>query len=136
MADVKKVDAKEVPVGPELTHSSSLEVAEITHEHADEALDFVEKHEGFVLTPEQDKAVLRKIDLRILPLVGGASLPGATSAEEGRCSSPTSFNSWTRVSWHKVLSMACAKISTLLASNTPGVGKKDALSVVTLFDRY
>lgn len=71
MADARKVDAKEASVRPELTQSSSLEVAEMVHEHADEALGFVEKHEGFILTPEEDKAVLRKIDRRILPLVSG-----------------------------------------------------------------
>lgn len=47
----------------------SIEIAEVLQVHADEAFGFVEKHEGFTYTPEQDKAVLRKIDKHLMPLV-------------------------------------------------------------------
>jgi hypothetical protein len=73
MADEKRIDGKDVAVEPEITRSSSLGIAEASHEHADEALGFIEKHEGFTFTAEQDQAVLRKIDLRILPLVGNTT---------------------------------------------------------------
>jgi hypothetical protein len=73
MADEKKIDGKEVAVEPEIARSSSLGIAEAAHEHADEALEFIEKHDGFTFTPEQDQAVLRKIDRRILPLVGNTA---------------------------------------------------------------
>lgn len=33
------------------------------------ALDFVEQHEGFQYTPEQERAVVRKIDMWLMPLV-------------------------------------------------------------------
>lgn len=70
MAYEKKVDEKVVSLEPEITRSTSFGIAEVVHEHADEALAFVEKHDDFTFTAEQDKAVLRKIDLRIMPLVG------------------------------------------------------------------
>lgn len=47
----------------------SIEIAEVLEIHADEAFGFVEKHEGFTYTPEQDNAVLRKIDKHLMPLV-------------------------------------------------------------------
>lgn len=68
MNEEKKRDSKQVATGPELIQGSS-DVTEVVHELADEALGFVEKHEGFMFTAKQDKAVLRKIDLHIMPLV-------------------------------------------------------------------
>lgn len=47
----------------------SIDIIEPVNDHADVALEFVEKHEGFTFTEEQDKAVLWKIDLHIMPLV-------------------------------------------------------------------
>ncbi|KAF2104482.1 MFS general substrate transporter [Rhizodiscina lignyota] len=66
--DEKKIDSKQVSAEPEVVRES-LEIIEAAHEHADEALGFVEKHEGFTFTPEQDKAVQRKIDRHIMPLM-------------------------------------------------------------------
>ncbi|CZR58593.1 related to allantoate permease [Phialocephala subalpina] len=48
---------------------NSIEIAEVLQVHADEAFGFVEKHEGFTYTLEQGKAVLRKIDKHLMPLM-------------------------------------------------------------------
>ncbi|KAH8803568.1 major facilitator superfamily domain-containing protein [Xylogone sp. PMI_703] len=69
MVSEKKIDEKGVAVEPEITRSISFGIAEVAHEHADEALGFVEKHGDFTFTEEQDRAVLRKIDWRIMPLM-------------------------------------------------------------------
>ncbi len=72
----KAVEAKPQPV-QDVTTRPSIEIVEAQYQHADEALGFVEKHEGFTYTPEQDKAVLRKIDRHLMPLVYLKSyLPG------------------------------------------------------------
>ncbi|EXJ92787.1 hypothetical protein A1O3_01339 [Capronia epimyces CBS 606.96] len=47
----------------------SIDVIEPLTDHADEALRFVEKHEGFSYTVEEDKAVLKKIDRHLMPLL-------------------------------------------------------------------
>lgn len=73
MADENKIESKGGVGEPEIEGSISLGIAEASHEHADEALDFVEKHQGFSFTSDQDKSVLRKIDLRIMPLVSNAT---------------------------------------------------------------
>ena len=68
MSDEKAVDLKQVPLEPSSTHQS-IEIIEALPAHADEALGFVEKHERFSYTPEQDRAVLRKFDRHLMPLV-------------------------------------------------------------------
>ena len=55
--------------GEPIARLQSLEVGEPLHEHADEALRFIEQHQGFTYTPEQDKSVLKKIDRHLMPLV-------------------------------------------------------------------
>ncbi|KAK5713495.1 hypothetical protein LTR15_011195 [Elasticomyces elasticus] len=73
MAETKQIDTKDVAVGQTSAQSDggSFQIGEVheVHNHADVALDFIEKHEGFTFTPEEDQAVLRKIDLHILPLM-------------------------------------------------------------------
>lgn len=39
------------------------------NKHADAALDFVEQHEGFSYTREEERALVRKIDWVLMPLV-------------------------------------------------------------------
>jgi precorrin-6B methylase 1 len=68
MDEAKKTVGKQALSESDVVHGSS-DVIEPIHDLADEALGFVEKHEGFIFTPEQDKAVLRKIDRHIMPLV-------------------------------------------------------------------
>lgn len=38
-------------------------------QHADLALGFVEQHEGYTYTEAEEKALVRKIDLVLMPLV-------------------------------------------------------------------
>ncbi|EXJ79503.1 hypothetical protein A1O1_08767 [Capronia coronata CBS 617.96] len=62
---------------PTTSRIRSMDIIEPLRDHADEALHFVEKHEGFTYTPEQDKAVLKKIDRHLMPLA--RSLSNTTS---------------------------------------------------------
>ena len=39
------------------------------HKHADRALDFVEAHGDVSFTPQEERAVVRKIDRVLMPLV-------------------------------------------------------------------
>jgi len=51
--------------------SPEPEMKEI-HKHGDAALDFLETHERITYTAEEEKAVIRKIDRVLMPLVSGA----------------------------------------------------------------
>ncbi|KAK5022231.1 hypothetical protein LTS07_010311 [Exophiala sideris] len=68
MEPTKPPIVKTEPEEP-MARLQSLEVGEPLHEHADEALRFIEQHQGFTYTPEQDKAVLKKIDRHLMPLL-------------------------------------------------------------------
>ena len=46
-----------------------IKVTDVKLGEADVALGFIEQHEGFTYTPDQEKAVLRKIDFWLMPLV-------------------------------------------------------------------
>jgi hypothetical protein len=54
---------------PSVNDGEMLHVAEEKHRDTDIALDFVERHEGFTYTSEQERAVVRKIDVWLMPLV-------------------------------------------------------------------
>lgn len=69
---MKSADVKAEP-GESMARLQSIQIEEPLHEHADEALRFVEQHRGFTYTPEQDKAVQRKIDRHLMPLVSDHS---------------------------------------------------------------
>ena len=94
-----------------LARLESLQIGEPLHEHADEALRFIEQHQGFTYTPEQDKAVLRKIDRHLMPLV--SRHPKETTHLFTNCSLSYSchicFNTWIRASWRRVWSMVFEK---------------------------
>jgi hypothetical protein len=68
MDEGKKEKSTEVSAEPQ-SRIASIDIIEAVHDHADVAFGFIEKHEGFVFTEAQDRAVLRKIDLHIMPLV-------------------------------------------------------------------
>jgi gentisate 1,2-dioxygenase len=70
MESTKMATGKTEP-GESVARLQSLEIGEPLHKHADEALRFIEQHQGFTYTPEQDKAVLKKIDRHLMPLVSG-----------------------------------------------------------------
>lgn len=72
MEPTKSAGAKSEPEEP-MAKLQSLQIDEPLHEHADEALRFIEQHQGFTYTPEQDKAVQRKIDRHVMPLVNDLS---------------------------------------------------------------
>ncbi len=46
------------------------DVKTVLHNHADVALGFLETHEVVSFTREEEKAVIRKIDRVLMPLVG------------------------------------------------------------------
>lgn len=46
-----------------------IQPSDMKRRDGDVALDFIEQHEGFQYTPQQERAVVRKIDLWLMPLV-------------------------------------------------------------------
>lgn len=54
---------------PSIADATILEMAPDPHKSADVALDFLNVHDSVTYTPEQEKAVLRKIDMWLMPLM-------------------------------------------------------------------
>ena len=59
---------------PSLGHGDVMPISAEKHREADVALDFVERHEGFTYTKEQERAVVRKIDMWLMPLVSATGV--------------------------------------------------------------
>ncbi len=62
------------PAPPSEVAGEVIDAPDEKLQHADVALGFVREHEGVVYTLEQEKAVLRKIDMTLMPLVCSLSL--------------------------------------------------------------
>jgi hypothetical protein len=79
--------------------------ASALHQHGDAALGFLEAHETVVFTQEEEKAVLRKIDLVLMPLVSPIHFTVVSTLEPGlnrianRWSFRTRSSSWIKASW-------------------------------------
>jgi hypothetical protein len=54
---------------PSIHDGEIVEISEKQHQEADVALAFIEQHGNFAYTPEQEKALVRKIDRYLMPLV-------------------------------------------------------------------
>lgn len=60
--------ANSLDVRPAPSAVEVIELPELKLQHADAALGFVEDHAGITFTEAEERAVLRKIDLRLMPL--------------------------------------------------------------------
>lgn len=60
-------DVVERPKGPDYTVSGSKLAA--IHQQGDTALGILENHEPITFTPEEERRVVRKIDMVLMPLV-------------------------------------------------------------------
>lgn len=54
---------------PSIAEATVLEMSPGPHKSVDVALDFLDVHDSITYTPEQEKAVLRKIDMWLMPLM-------------------------------------------------------------------